>query len=159
MDVSNVEITTHVVCLWQLLGKSHVFLEFLDFPVGSSSSRPEPSPDPTLALEASPASERSSRPGGRERRGAPPPERFPGERASSKEPGSYPESEEEGGLCSPLSPIDPSPPSSILILGIPLKPEFIMSGVLAPSVWDVESAVDLLALLLLSPRSPLPPSL
>ena len=34
-----------------------------------------------------------------------------------------------------------------------------MSGVLAPSVWDVESAVDLLALLLLSPRSPFPPSL
>ena len=34
-----------------------------------------------------------------------------------------------------------------------------ISGVLAPSVWDVESAVDLLALLLLSPRSPFPPSL
>ena len=83
------------------LGKIPRFLEFLDFPVGSSSSRPEPSPDPTLALEASPASERSSRPGGRERRGVPPPEWFPGERASSKEPGSYPEGWEEGGLCSP----------------------------------------------------------
>jgi len=28
-----------------------------------------------------------------------------------------------------------------------------MSGVLAPSVWDVESAVDLLALLLLTDRN------
>jgi len=54
------------------------------------------------------------------------------------------------------------PPSSILILGIPLKPELIMSGVeLLPSVvWLVLSAVDRLALLLLSPTpsSLLPPS-
>lgn len=33
-----------------------------------------------------------------------------------------------------------------------------MSGVLAPSVCEVESAVDLFALLLVSPRSDLPPS-
>lgn len=65
------------------LGKIPRFLEFLPFPEGSmSSSRPDPSPDPTLALEASPASERSSRPGGRERRGVPPPEWPEGDRAS-----------------------------------------------------------------------------
>ena len=36
--------------------------------------------------------------------------------------------------------------------------ELTMSGVLAPSVCEVESAVDLFALLLVSPRSDLPPS-
>ena len=70
------------------LGNIPRFLAFFDFPVGSSSSRPDPSPDPTLALEASPASERSSRPGGRERRGVPPPEWLPGDLASSRGPGS-----------------------------------------------------------------------
>ena len=71
------------------LGKIPRFLEFLDFPVGSSSSSPEPSQDPTLALEASPASLRSSLPCGIKRRGVPLSEFWPGEHDSRERgPGS-----------------------------------------------------------------------